>query len=320
MNEIAIGLLSSLLATNSPVAARMSATMGKAAEEAEAAYRAVLQADEDALAEVNRWIEENNRFRAAGGGASPEELALKASTRLNSVVEQYEEFLGKHPRHVEGRIALGSFLNEISQEERAAAEWDRARLLDPSHPAPWNNLANHFGHYGPVTNAFVYYARAIELAPWEPIYYQNLATTVYLFRRDAERHYGIDEQQVFDRALELYRKALELNPGDFAAANDLAQTYYGITPFRQADAEAAWQQAFKLATTDIDKQGVYVHLARLDIRAGDFNAASNHLHDVTLPQYSELRDRLFRLMETKRKEATNQPATALESHLENSDP
>ncbi|HAV62961.1 MAG TPA: hypothetical protein DCY13_11420, partial [Verrucomicrobiales bacterium] len=130
-------------------------------------------------------------------------------------------------------------------------------------------------------------------------YYQNLATTVYLFRRDAEAYYGFNEQQVFDRALELYRKALELTPGSFEVANDLAQTYYGITPFRQEDAMSAWRDALELATTEAERQGVYIHFARLEIRVGHFSSASNHLNRVTIPEYKELKNRLFRLIESK---------------------
>ena len=40
-----------------------------------------------------------------------------------------------------------------------------------------------------MTNSFKYYARAIALDPTEPIYYQNFATTVYLFRHDATNFY-----------------------------------------------------------------------------------------------------------------------------------
>ena len=57
------------------------------------------------------------------------------------------------------------------------------------------------------------YAKAIELNPAEPVYYQNFATTVYLFRKDARAFYGINEQQVFDKALALYRKAMQIGTG-----------------------------------------------------------------------------------------------------------
>ena len=145
--------------------------------------------------------------------------------------------------------------------------------------------------------AFPYYEKAIELSPEEPVYYQNLATTVYLFRRDAEKYYGFTEQQVFDRALELYRKALELSGGDFAVANDLAQTYYGITPFRYEEALSTWQEVLKLAKTEVEQQNVFIHLARVEIKGGRPAVARNYLAQVTLPQYGVLRDRLSRLID-----------------------
>ena len=49
--------------------------------------------------------------------------------------------------------------------------------------------------------------RGQRLEPDEPVYYQNFATTVYLYRKDAREFYHIGEQQVFDKALDLYRQA-----------------------------------------------------------------------------------------------------------------
>ena len=207
MNDLAIGILSALLASGSPLGREwQEATASPADQE----YHRLLAEDDLALADVNRWISENDAFRAVGGGLKPEELSTKIATRLSSVVGLYENFLKRFPDHVEGRIAYGSFLNEVSEEQKAAEQWEKARMLDPRNPAAWNNLANHFGHYGPVTNALSYYAKAIELRPDEPVYYQNLATTVYLFRRDAEAFYGINEQQVFDKALRSEEHTSEL--------------------------------------------------------------------------------------------------------------
>lgn len=307
MNQIAIGVLSALLSTNSPVAVNVSDTELAAKDSAvEAEYYELLERDQAALDDVNGWISENETFRREGGGVAPEVLAEKITGRLAIVRKAYEDFLKKHSGHVEARIAYGSFLNEISEEEEAARQWDKARLLDPSHPASWNNLANHYGHFGPVATAFPYYEKAIELRPDEPVYYQNLATTVYLFRRDAEKYYEINEQQVFDRALELYRKALELSEGDFAIANDLAQTYYGITPFRYEEALSTWKEVLKLAKTEVEQQNVFIHLARMEIKGGRTELARNYLWQVTLPQYAVLRDRLYRLIERKKAPATEE--------------
>jgi len=84
----------------------------------------------------------------------------------------------------------------------------------------------------PLTNAFVDYAKAIELNPTESFNYQNLATTVYLYRKDAIVVYHLNEQQVFDKSLTLYRKAIQLDPDNFPLATDYAQSYYGTRPFR----------------------------------------------------------------------------------------
>lgn len=294
MNDLAVIVLSALMANQSPLATHWKEDPAAPALQEE--YHRLLAADDDALADVNRWIKENDAFRAAGGGLKPQELSAKIAIRLTGIVDKYEEFLKRHPDHIEARIAYGSFLNEVNEDEKAAEQWEKARLLDPKNPAAWNNLANYFGHFGPVTNAFAYYAKAIELEPDEPIYYSNFATTVYLFRKDAEEFYGINEQQVFDKALALYHKALDLTPGSFPVASDLAQTYYGIKPFRLDDAMNAWREAFKLAKTDVEKQSVYIHFARLEIRAKHYADASNYLAQVNLPQLDVLRERLSKLM------------------------
>ena len=196
-------------------------------------------------------------------------------------------------------------------------QWDKAREADPKNPAGWNNLANYYGHNGPVTNSFRYYAKAIELDPTESTYYFNLATTVYLFRRDATNFYQITEEQVFEKAMALYRKALELDPGNFVLATDYAQSYYGFDPKPTGDAEqdrkikekrfadgmAAWQQAFKRAGDDVERQGVLVHYARLQINADRFDEARKNLDAVTNEMFKVTKGNLLKKLESRKKAA-----------------
>ena len=60
--------------------------------------------------------------------------------------------------------------------------WNSTRKI--RHPEI--DLANYYGHNGPIEKAFEYYSKAISLKPTEALYYENFAATVYLFRRDAE--------------------------------------------------------------------------------------------------------------------------------------
>jgi tetratricopeptide (TPR) repeat protein len=233
-------LLLTLLAADHPTAANKTVPVEHRKQIAAAApddpvekeFEKLLEDDEAAQEEADKWIREANAFQAKGAGFSRETLTARIEQRLAPVKKAYADFLQRHPEHVEARLAYGSFLYDTHEEEEAVAQWERARQLDPKNPAALNNLAHHYGHQGPVKKAFEYYGKAIELKPDEPVYFQNFATTMYLFRRDAMELYGITEQEVFDRSLELYRKALKLDPKNFPLATDYAQSYYGIKPWR----------------------------------------------------------------------------------------
>ena len=206
-------------------------------------------------------------------------------------------------------MAYGSFLGDLQDEEGAQEQWEKALALNPKDPAVYNNLANLYGHIGPMKKAFEYYAKAIELNPQEPLYYHNFGTTVYLFRKDAMEFYPISEQQVFDKALELYSKALKLDPTNFPLASDVAQTYYGIKPLRLEDALKAWTNTLALAHDEIEREGVYLHFARLKLQADRFAEVRAHLDAVTNEMYAVLKKRLARnLDEQERKgRGTNAP-------------
>jgi tetratricopeptide (TPR) repeat protein len=219
------------------------------------------------------------------------------------VKQAYEKFLAEHPKHAEARIAYGSFLMEIHEEDAAVVQMERAREDDPKNPAAWNNLANHYGHRGPVKKAFAYYEKAIELDPKEPVYKQNFATTLYLFRKDAKEVYRIEEQQIFDRALDLYQQAMKLDPTNLVLAVDYAQTYYGIKPMRTNEALAAWKHAMTVAKTTDEQQGVALHLARVQLNTGRFDEALLNLNSVTNAEMAELKKRLERNWIEKRNKA-----------------
>jgi tetratricopeptide (TPR) repeat protein len=138
------------------------------------------------------------------------------------------------------------------------------------------------------------YTEAIRLDPTEPIYYQNFATTVYLYRTDVKEFYHINEQQTFDKALGLYRQAMKLAPDDLVLATDYAVNYYGIRPLRTNDALMAWTNALKIAKDDNEREGVIIHLARIKIAAGMYDEAQAHINTITNVAYADLKHRLER--------------------------
>ena len=317
MSDLTIGLLGALLATNQPLAVSnlvqqqtgVSIAITNPDDPAEQELRQLMEGDDAALAEVDRWIQTNNTLMATGAGESKEALNQRIRARLDSVRTNYTSFLRRHPDSSRGYMAYGTFLDDIGDEEAGKVQFENAAQLDPKNPAAWNNLANYYGENGALTNAFANYARAIELDPSEPVYYQNLATTVYLFRKDARAFYGINEQQVFDKALDLYRKAVQLDPDNFALAVDYAESYYGIRPLRTNDALVAWTNVLKIAHNDVECEAVYIHLARVKTIAMRFDEARAQLEAVTNDFYADLKRQLERNLAERENAATNTAQT-----------
>lgn len=324
------GLLGVLLATNQPAALSnwvkqttgISASVPNPGDPAEKELVRLMDLDDLAQTDADRWIQENDKFKAQGAGLSDATLTLKIEQRFTEVRKAYEQFIELHPQHARARIAFGSFLSDTGREDDAKDQWLKATEIDPRNAAAWNNLANFYGHRGPVTNAFKGYVKAIELNPREPLYYRNLATTLFLFRRDSTRFFGLEEQQVFDRSLALYREAARLDPTNFIYATDLAQTYYGIKPERHEDAIAAWKSALRLAHDDMEQQGIYIHLARWETMARRFDSASNYLDRIALPMFADLKKRLLRNLASRQAapQATNTPLRSPGAHAPLSEP
>jgi tetratricopeptide (TPR) repeat protein len=320
VSSLLVGLIGALVATNQPAALSnlvlqttgLTVTAPRPNNPADKELDKLMADDDAALAEIDNWITENQRFRAQGAGIPDNELNARIRKRLDQVRHAYDDFIKRHPDNAPGRIAYASFLDHIGEEDAEVNVLEEARKLDPKNPAAWNQLANYYGHRGPIHLAFEYYEKAIALDPSEPVYYWNLATTVYLYRKDSEAYYHLPEQQIFDKAMALYGKALELDPANFELATDLAETYYGIKPLRAEAALASWTNALHVARNEIEREGVYIHLARVKYMAGRYAESRAQLGAVTNAMYAELKRRITRNLDEKegKPARTNAPPAA----------
>ena len=289
---------------------RTPATALRPDDRVENEFQRLMADDDDAETEVDRWIRDDDKFAAQGAGAPRSQLRQRIQDRLEPVRKAYADFLQRHPDHVRARVAYASFLSDFEGEDAAKEQLEKALALDTNNPAIYNNLANICGHNGPVKKAFEYYAKAIQLNPLEPVYYQNFGTTVFLFRKDAQEFYQISEAQVFAKAFELYSNAMRLDPENFVLASDVAQSYYGVQPLPSQQALRAWTNVLRLAQDETQREGVYLHLARLKLLTGHFDETRAHLSAVTNEVYAELKQRLARNLAEREAQAkaTNTPS------------
>ena len=264
---------------------------------AEQKYRRLLELDDAALQKIDEWIRSSQRPNALETETIV--LAGKINREIQPVKEAYETFLSAHPNHVQARLTFASFLSDIGEEQAALPHLQKAVEINPRLPAAWNNLANHYGHNSNGKKAFACYEKAIALNPQEPLYYHSFGAVVFLFRNEAKEYYQLTNTEALDKALSLYKKALELDLENFDLAEDIAQTYYGIRTSDQPSkmarphaALAAWQYAAALAPSEFEKQGVRIHLARVYLEMENSEQAKRELNQVTLPVYQTLKERV----------------------------
>ena len=328
MNDLLVGLLSALVATNAPTAISnviqqqtgLAISVASPGDPADRALQQLMADDDAAQADVDKWIQETQdsaNDKDSGRGAT---LRARIKERLDPIRKAYDKFLLAHPNHAKSRVAYGSFLNDLGEEAGAEEQWKKALAIDPKDPAVWNNLANYHGHNGDVKKSFEYYGKAIQLDTNEPVYLQNFAATVFLFRRDAMDFFKLTEPQVFEKAMALYRQALALDPENFLLATELAQSYYAMKPPRTdrsaaaqkalekvtLEAIAAWRVAYKLAPGDAERQGIFIHFARWQIDSGNFDEARKTLGVITNGVFASNKRALLKKIDNR--ESTD-PAT-----------
>ena len=142
MNELAIGLLGALLATNQPQAvsnviqAQTGVAINLAVSPEEKELREVMIADDAAQDEVNQWLHDyDSQADTNKTAAASAALSLRIKARFGKVRDAYDNFLQRHPESAHGFLAYGSFLNDIGDEEGAHLQYENSLQLDPKNPA-----------------------------------------------------------------------------------------------------------------------------------------------------------------------------------------
>ena len=261
-------------------------------------FRELLELDDKIHDEVDLWIRSNAKLTAKQVGIDPGSLDLQVRNRLSKVGEAYKAFLNRHSGHVRARLAYGSYFSDINEIDKAMVQWKKALELAPKNPVAWNNIGKAFGKQGKIAEALRHFGKAAELAPKEALYYRNLATLIFSYPDEAARYYLIDRSQIVPKSLELFKKARSIDPENFTLATDAALAQLGTQPFEAKAALAAWKSALAIAPSPVEAEGVRIHLARIHAQLGEADAARALLAKVHETHYAELKAGILRKLET----------------------
>ena len=261
-------------------------------------FRSVLLLDDKIHSEVDQWIRDNAKLTEKKSGVPVESLGEQIRIRLSKVEEAYVSFLAKYPKHVEARLAFGSFYSGLGKHDDAMGQWAEARDLEKQNPVPWNNIGKAYGQKGNISEAIRHFTKASELAPKQPLYYRNLAAMLFAYPDQAARYYLIDRSQIVPKVLLLFEKALILDPKNFTLATDTAMIYLATSPFKAKEAINAWNKALSLAPDIRSKEGVRIHLARIHARIGEPKVAQKLLLDVRDPNFNQLKEEILKKIDS----------------------
>src|SRR5205085_1683954 len=96
-------------------------------------YLKVLAMDEAAEKEIDKWLKDAGGFASPAAAMSEATLKLRIDQRLKPVREAYDQFIERHPSHADIRLAYGSFLMDLGEEDEGVAQLEKARELDPKN-------------------------------------------------------------------------------------------------------------------------------------------------------------------------------------------
>jgi tetratricopeptide (TPR) repeat protein len=275
-------------------------------------FNALIAKDEQSRKETDQWIHNTPALEDFRYVTYNNMLSLRVEHRLKVVAAEYQAFIAAHPRIKAAKDAQAAFVSGMNEKIVAIKEWEQIRQSGVNDGSGWAALAHYYSHTGPIEGVFKCYEKALEVDARNPANYENLATAIFLYRRDAQNYYQLKgEQEVFDKALEVYGQALAASPEDYDLASDIAESYYVIRPNRVEDALQAWQTVLKIATTEEQREEAFLHLARFEIHAGRFDEARQYLDRVNEDSLMGNKETILRNLQDRESQARHPVSTAL---------
>ncbi len=191
---------------------------------------------------------------------------LAKQQKFAQAKEHYRAAASLDPGNWEAYYRLGRFNLLRANYHEAVAAFRKATLLEPDSATPYANLGASYLFLYDFDNAAEAFEKANAIEP-----------TRGALSNGGVIHYYLGN---FEKAVALYRKALELTPDDYRIWGNLADAFYQMPGFRQ-EAASAYLKALSLCETahaiHQDDFTILATMAWFKARIGRFDEARNDI-------------------------------------------
>jgi tetratricopeptide (TPR) repeat protein len=192
---------------------------------------------------VQTLLDRTQMLDPAGQQAEIDALIAEAGAIMDTVRAAYEVGLYHHAENARLRNYYGELLLDgYSDEQQAALAWREALTADPKLAAAHANLGMYLCAKGNTDMGLPHLDEAIDLEPGNATFYYNLSRVYLLRRDDAAATRGWDQVNLYKRAMEASKKAVEMAPHDFEFLQDYAVNFFAA---RDLDIQPDWDEAAK---------------------------------------------------------------------------
>jgi len=184
------------------------------------------------------------------------------ASQAQEIVHLYENIIDNNPDHVESKILFGKFLIRVGQHEDAISLFLEADQLNPNLAITKQQIANHLIHTNRAIDALPFMLMATKIEPEQPIYHFSLGQFLQRFKTSLVDANISKLPSIDDLMLNSFKKASELEPGNFNYALRFAQCFHDMDRVNKLHALDAWSRLSTLFSRLSSREKQYVNLQK----------------------------------------------------------
>ena len=184
------------------------------------------------------------------------------ASQAQEIIHLYENIIENNPDHVESKILFGKFLIRVGQHEDAISLFLEADQLNPNLAITKQQIANHLIHTNRAIDALPFMLMATKIEPEQPIYHFSLGQFLQRFKTSLVDANISKLPSIDDLMLNSFKKASELEPGNFNYALRFAQCFHDMDRVNRLHALDAWSRLSTLFSRLSSREKQYVNLQK----------------------------------------------------------